>query len=92
MNCDWFTSIVLNANQIHILLIFNTFHLFCSLLHVVPPLQHRIHFTKEVSLPPLNFHSITTLRTMSNFVRGELRKEVLICSFSKFLLVQIVFE
>ena len=79
MNCDWFIFMVLNANQIPILLIFNTFHLFCFLFH-------------EVSLPPLNFHSIITLRTMSNLVGGELRNEVLICSFSKFLLVQIVFE
>ena len=27
-----------------------------------------------VSLPPLNFHSLTILRTMSNLVGGELRK------------------
>ena len=92
MNCDWFIFIVLNANQIPILLIFNTFHLFCFMFHVGPPLQHQLHFTKEVSLPSLNFHSITTLRTMSNLAGGELGKEVLICSVSKFLLVQIVFE
>ena len=73
MNCDWFIFIVLNADQIPIFLIFNTFHLFCFLFHVGPSLQHRLHFTKDVSFPPLNSHSITTLSTMSNLVGGELR-------------------
>ena len=34
------------------------------------PIQNRVNFIKEVSLPPLNFHSMATLRTMSNLVGG----------------------
>ena len=30
------------------------------------PIQKRVHFIKEVSLSPLNFYSIATLRTMLN--------------------------
>ena len=38
------------------------------------PIQKRVHFIKEVSLPPLNFHFMAPLRTMSNLV-GERVKE-----------------
>ena len=41
------------------------------------PIQKQVHFIKVVSVPPLNFHSISSLRTMLNLVGGELRKEVL---------------
>ena len=34
------------------------------------PIQQWVHFIKEVSFPPLNFHSIATLRTLLNLVRG----------------------
>ena len=34
------------------------------------PFQKRVHLIKEVSLPPLNIHSMATLRTMSNLVWG----------------------
>ena len=52
------------------------------------PIQKRVHFIKEVSLPPLNFHSIATLRTMLNLVGGggELRKEVLFYVFEQVFL------
>ena len=44
------------------------------------PIQQRVHFIKAVSLPPLNFHSIATLRTILNLV-GERVKEgsVVLC-------------
>ena len=38
------------------------------------PIQQRVHFIKEVSLPPLNFHSIATLRTMLNLVGGRVKE------------------
>ena len=50
------------------------------------PIQQRVHFIKDVSLPPLNFHSIATLRTMLNLVGGELRKEVLFYVFEQVFL------
>ena len=47
------------------------------------PIHQRVHFIKEVSLSPLNFHSTATLRTMLNLVGGELRKEVLFYVFEQ---------
>ena len=38
------------------------------------PIQQRVNFIKEVSLPPLNFHSIATLRTMLNLVGGRVKE------------------
>ena len=37
---------------------------------MISPTHNRVHFIKEVSLPPLNFHSMATLRTMLNLVGG----------------------
>ena len=38
------------------------------------PIQKKVHFIKEVSLPPLNFHSISTLRIMLNLVGGRVKE------------------
>ena len=44
------------------------------------PLQQRVHFIKEVSLPPINFHSIATLGTMLNLVEGRVKEgSVVLC-------------
>ena len=44
------------------------------------PIQKRVHFIKEVSLPPLSFHSIVTLRTMLNLVGGRVKEgSVILC-------------
>ena len=44
------------------------------------PIQKWVHFIKEVSLPPLNFHAIATLRTMLNLVGGRVKEgSVVLC-------------
>ena len=44
-------------------------------------IQQRVHLIKEVSLPPLNFHSIATLRTMSNLVGGRVKERSVVLCF-----------
>ena len=51
------------------------------------PIQQRVHFIKEVSLPPLNFHSIATLRTMLNLVGGGVKEGSVILCFRASLFV-----
>ena len=54
------------------------------------PIQNRVHFIKEVSLPPLNFHSMATLRTMSNLVGGRVKEGSVVYILSKsFCLVNV---
>ena len=44
------------------------------------PIQKSVNLIKEVSLPPLNFHSITILRTMLNLVGGRVKEgNVVLC-------------
>ena len=44
------------------------------------PIQQRVYFIKKVSVPPLNFHSIATLRTMLNLVGGRVKEgSVVLC-------------
>ena len=44
------------------------------------PIQKSVHFIKEVALPPSNFHSIATLRTMLNLVGGRVKEgSVVLC-------------
>ena len=50
-------------------------------------IQQRVHFIKEVSLPPLNFHSITTLRTMLNLVGGRVKEGSVVLCFLASLFV-----
>ena len=43
-------------------------------------IQNQVHLIKEVSLPPLNFHSIATLRTMLILVGGRVKEgSVVLC-------------
>ena len=50
---------------------------------VTSPIQNRVHFIKEVSLPPLNFHSMATLRTMLNLVGGRVKEGSVVYILSK---------
>ena len=50
------------------------------------PIQQRVHFIKEVSLPPLNFYPIATLRAMLNFVGKRVKKGSVIYIFKKIFL------
>ena len=55
------------------------------------PIHNRVHFIKELSLPPLNFHSMATLRTMSNLVRGRVKEGSVVYILSKsFCLVNVL--
>ena len=51
------------------------------------PIQKRVHFFKEVSLSPMNFHSITTLRTMLNLVGGRVKEGTVVLCFLASLFV-----
>ena len=50
------------------------------------PIQQRVHFIKEVSLRPLNFHSIATLRTMLNLVGMRVKEGSVIYIFEQVFL------
>ena len=44
------------------------------------PIQKWVYFMKDISLPPLNFHSIATLRTMLNLVGARVKEgSVVLC-------------
>ena len=44
------------------------------------PIQKWVDFIKDVSLPRLNFHSITTLMTILNLVEGRVKEgSVVLC-------------
>ena len=47
------------------------------------PIQNQVHFIKEVSLPPLKFHCMATLRTMSNLVGGRVKEGSVVYILSK---------
>ena len=55
------------------------------------PIQNQVHFIKEVSLPPLKFHSMATLRIMPNFVGGRVKEGSVVYILSKsFCLVNVL--
>ena len=57
----------------------------------MPPIQNRVHFINEVSLPPLKFHSMATSRTMSNLVGGRVKEGSVVYILSKsFCLVNVL--
>ena len=44
------------------------------------PIHQWVHFIKKVSISPLNFYSIATLRTMLNLVGGRVKEgSVVLC-------------
>ena len=55
------------------------------------PIKKRAHIIKEVSLPPLNFNSMATLRAMSNLVGGRVKEGSIVYILSKsFCLVNVL--